>query len=129
MLRFAGLISVVSVLAADPAVADEIRHTTFPGSLIGTWAKSADNCAKDDTSNYAIAATDYTGPDGNCAVDVIIETAGSKGSNYSVRGRCKANAQDQPHVASVIMRPDGADHMSVGTSFTDLTPYQRCPAK
>ncbi len=129
MLRYAGLISVVSVLAVDPAAADEIRHTTFPGPLIGTWAQKADNCAKKDASNYAIAASDYTGPDGNCAVDVIVETAGAKGPNYSVRGRCKASAQDQPHVVSVIMHPDGPDHVSIGTSFTALTAYQRCPAK
>jgi hypothetical protein len=129
MVRFAGLISVVSVLAADPAAADEIRHTTFPGSLVGTWAQSADNCAKSDKSNFSIAASSYDGPDGNCALDIIVETAGSKGTNYSVRGRCKATAQDQPHVVSVIMRLDGADHASIGTSFADLKAYQRCPAK
>lgn len=129
MIRYAGLISVVSVLAADPAAADEIRHTGFPGPLVGTWAQNADKCTKDDKSNFTITASGYTGPEVHCAVDVIVETAGAKGPNYSVRGRCKASAQDQPHVVSVIMRPDGPDHVSIGTSFTALAPYQRCPAK
>jgi hypothetical protein len=129
MVRFAGLISVVSVLAVDPATADEVRHTTFPGPLLGAWGQSADNCAKGDKTNFSITTSDYTGPDGSCTLDVVVETPGPKGPNYSVRGRCKATAQDQPHVVSVIMRPDGPNQISAGTSFTDLKPYQRCPAK
>ncbi|HUC50919.1 MAG TPA: hypothetical protein VMA30_16185 [Xanthobacteraceae bacterium] len=131
MVRFAGLISVVSLLAVDPAAADEIRHTTFPGPLVGSWAQSADNCAKGDKSNFTIAAFGYGGPDGNCAVVVIVETAGAKGPNYSVRALCAAGDRVQPagHVVNMIMRLDGADHVLIGTSFENLKPYQRCPAK
>ena len=131
MVRFASLISLVSVLAADPALADEIRHTTLPAALVGSWAQSSDNCAKGDKSNFNIAAFGYGGPDGNCAVVVVVETAGAKGTNYSVRGLCAAGDRVQPagHIVNLIMRPDGADHVSIGTSFQNLTPYQRCPAK
>jgi hypothetical protein len=129
MLRFAGLVSVVSVLAADPAAADEIRRATFAGPLLGTWAQSADLCVKDDKSNFAISASSYNGPDGSCNVEAVIETPSPKGTNYSVRGRCTATPQDQPHVKNVIMRQDTADQLSIGTSFEDLKPYQRCPAK
>jgi hypothetical protein len=110
-------------------MADEIRHTSFATPLIGTWAQSAEFCAKNDKSNFAISAANYIGPDGACAVEVIVETAGSHGTNYSVRGRCSASPQDRPHVVNVIMRPEGADQMSIGRSFADLKPYQRCPAK
>jgi hypothetical protein len=131
MVRFAGLISVVSVLAAGSAAADEIRHPTFPGVLVGSWAQGADNCAKGDKSNFTIAAFGYGGPDGNCAVVTVVETPGSKGPNYSVRALCAAGDRVQPagHVVNLIMRPDGADHLSIGTSFENLKPYQRCPAK
>jgi hypothetical protein len=131
MARFAGLISVVSVLAADSAVADEIRHPTFPAALVGSWAQSSDNCAKGDKSNFTIAPFGYGGPDGNCAVIVVVETPGAKGTNYSVRALCAAGDRVQPagHIVNLIMRPDGADHVSIGASFADLKPYQRCPAK
>lgn len=131
MVRFAGLISVVSILAASPAAADEIRHQTFPDALVGSWAQTSDNCAKGDKSNFTIAGFGYGGPDGNCAVMVVVETAAAKGSNYSVRALCAAGDRVQPagHIVNLIMRPDGADHVLIGTSFQNLTPYQRCPAK
>jgi hypothetical protein len=134
MIRFAGLIAAVSVLAVvlamGSAAADEIRHPTFPNVLVGSWAQSSDNCAKGDKSNFTIAAFGYGGPDGNCAVIVVVETPGAKGTNYSVRGLCAAGDRVQPagHIVNLIMRPDGADHVSIGTSFQNLTPYQRCPA-
>jgi hypothetical protein len=129
MMRIAGLLSAVSVFAMDTATADEIRRTVFAGTLVGTWAQSADFCAKADKSNFAIAPSSYTGPDGSCNVDIIVETAGSKGTNYSVRGKCTATPQDQPHVVNVIMRQAGTDDLAIGASFEDLKPYQRCPAK
>lgn len=134
MMRIAGVVAAISAGASfagfmPAADADEIRHTTFTGSLIGNWAQSADLCAKNDKSNFAITASSFAGPDGNCAVEIIVETAGAEGPNYSVRGSCKATPQDQPHVVNVIMRMKGTDSMAAGGSFEDLKPYQRCPAK
>ena len=127
----AGLLSAVAVLAVDPAVADEIRHPTFPPVLVGSWAQSADNCAKGDKSNFTVAAFGYGGPDGNCAAIVVVETPSPKGTNYSVRALCAAGDRVQPagHIVNLIMRPDGADHVSIGTSFQNLPPYQRCLTK
>jgi hypothetical protein len=129
MMRIAGVVAAISAGAIQVAAADEIRHTTFPALLLGGWAQSADLCAKGDKSNFAITASNYTGPDGSCAVEIIVETAGADGPNYSVRGSCKATPQDQPRVVSMIMRLKGANGMVVGSSFGDLKPYQRCPAK
>jgi hypothetical protein len=129
MIRIAGVVAAISAGAIQVADADEIRHTTFPAPLIGSWAQSVDLCAKDDKSNFAITPSGYTGPDGSCAVEIIVETAAAEGANYSVRGNCKATPQDQPHVVNVIMRLKGADGMAVGTSFEDLQSYQRCPTK
>jgi hypothetical protein len=129
MMRTAVFVSAISAMAPLAAVADEVHRNAFMAPLIGTWAQSADLCAKDDKSNFSIAASTYTGPDGSCAVETIVEMASPKGTNYSVRGRCAATPQDQPRFVSTLMRPDGADAMSIGTSFEDLKPYQRCPAK
>jgi hypothetical protein len=129
MMRTAALIPAISAVVLQAAMADEVHRNMFMGTLIGTWAQSADLCAKDDKSNFSIAASTYTGPDGSCAVETIVETATPKGINYSVRGRCAATPQDQPRFVSTLMRSEGADAMSIGTSFEDLKPYQRCPAK
>ena len=129
MMRIAALIPAISVVAVQAVMADEVHRNMFMGTLIGTWAQSADLCAKDDKSNFSIAASNYTGPDGSCAVETIVEMATPKGTNYSVRGRCAATPQDQPRFVSTLMRSDGADAMSIGSSFEDLKPYQRCPAK
>jgi hypothetical protein len=128
MIRIAGVVAVISAAAMQVADADEIRHTAFPAALVGSWAQSADLCAKDDKSNFTIAPSSYAGPDGSCAVEIIVETAAPGGANYSVRASCKAAPQDQPHVVSVIMRLK-AEGMMAGSSFEDLKPYQRCPAK
>jgi hypothetical protein len=128
MLRTASLI-LMSAFSALPAAADEVHRNMFAGGLIGTWAQNSDLCAKDDKSNISIAASTYTGPDGSCAVETIVEMATPKGTNYSVRGRCAATPQDQPRFVSTLMRLDGADAMLIGSSFEDLKPYQRCPAK
>jgi hypothetical protein len=128
MMRIAGVVAAISA-GLQVAAADEIRHTTFPSSLTGSWAQSADLCTKNDKSNFAITPSSYTGPDGSCAVEIIVETAGAEGPNYSVRGSCKATPQDQPHVVNVIMRMRGTTGMLAGSSFEDLKPYQHCPAK
>jgi hypothetical protein len=72
-------ILAVSALLAQRAGADEVRHTTFPGVLIGTWAPSAELCAAKDKSNITIAADGYSTADGKCSVGWIVETAGSRG--------------------------------------------------
>jgi hypothetical protein len=128
-MRTAAFVSAISAVALQAAIADEVHRSTFAGALIGTWAQNADLCAKGDKSNFSIAASTYTGPDGSCAVETIVEMATPKGTNYSVRGRCAATPQDQPRVVSTLMRSDGADAMSIGSSFEDLKPYQRCPVK
>jgi hypothetical protein len=129
MIRIAGVVAAIFAAAIPAADADEIRHTAFPAALVGSWAQSADLCAKDDKSNFTITPSSYAGPDGSCAVEIIVETAAPDGANYSVRGSCKAAPQDQPRVVNVIMQLKRADGMMAGTSFEALKPYQRCPAK
>jgi hypothetical protein len=135
MMRTAAFVSAISTVALQGAMApqavmaDEVHRNMFTGALIGTWAQSADLCTKGDKSNFSIAASTYTGPDGSCDVQTIVEMASPKGTRYSVRGRCAATPQDQPRFISTLMQPDGADAMSIGSSFEDLKPYQRCPAK
>jgi len=122
-------ILAVSALPSQRADADEIRHTTFPSVLVGRWAPSAELCAAKDKSNIAIAADGYSTADGKCSVRWIVETAGSRGPNYAVHAQCEGDGQAaQPDVVNMILRPEGGDKVSIGTSFTDLKPYVRCPS-
>jgi hypothetical protein len=120
-------IFAVSVLPSQRAGADEIRHTTFPSVLVGRWAPSAELCAAKDKSNITVAADGYSTADGKCSVRWIVETAGSLGPNYAVHAQCEGDAQPaKPDVVNMILRPEGGDKVSIGTSFTDLKPYLRC---
>jgi hypothetical protein len=118
----------VSALPSQRAGADEIRHTAFPSVLGGRWAPSAELCAAKDKSNVTIAADGYSTADGKCSVRWIVETAGSLGPNYAVHAQCEGDAQPaKPDVVNMILRPEAGDRVSIGTSFTDLKPYVRCP--
>jgi hypothetical protein len=121
-------ILAVAALPSQRAGADEIRHTTFPSVLLGRWAPSAELCAAKDKSNIAIAADGYSTADGKCSVRWIVETAGSRGPNYAVHAACEGDTQPaKPDVVNLILRPEGGDRVSIGKSFIDLKPYQRCP--
>ena len=129
MMRLAGLGAVLSLLTLQAAVADEIRHTAFPGSLLGTWGLSADLCKANDKSNVAIAKTTYSDADGACNVQWIVETAGSRGPNYAVHASCSSSSNpSQTSVRNIIIRPESADRISIGPTFEALKIYQRCPA-
>jgi hypothetical protein len=121
-------ILAVSALPSQRAGADEVRHTTFPSALVGRWAPSAELCAAKDKSNVTIAADGYSTADGKCSVQWIVETPGSRGPNYAVHAQCEADAQNaRADNINMILRPEGGDRVSIGTSFTDLKPYLRCP--
>jgi hypothetical protein len=121
-------ILAVSVLSSQRVGADEIRHTTFPSVLIGRWAPSAELCAAKDKSNITVAADGYSTADGKCSVRWIVETAGSRGPNYAVHAQCESDGQAaRADVVNMILRPEAGDRASIGTSFTDLKPYLRCP--
>jgi hypothetical protein len=120
-------IMAISALPSQHAGADEIRHTTFPSVLVGRWAPSAELCAAKDKSNITVAADGYNTADGKCSVRWIVETAGSLGPNYAVHAQCEGDTQPaKPDVVNMILRPEGSDKVSIGTSFTDLKPYLRC---
>ena len=131
MRTVSAILPAIVALAALPpqrAGADEVRHTAFPSVLVGTWAPSAELCAAKDKSNISVAADGYSTADGKCSVRWIVETPGSRGTNYAVHAQCEGDAQNaRADVVNMILRPEGGDRVSIGKSFTDLKPYLRCP--
>ena len=129
MNRITVLVIVASALLSQAAAGDEIRHTTFPSEIIGTWAQTAELCAATDKSNIHIEAAKYGDASGCCDVRWIVETPGSQGPNYAVHAVCtSASNPAETQVVNIIIRPQDKDRASMGRSFEDLKTYQRCPA-
>jgi hypothetical protein len=127
MLRLVALTLVASAAILQVARGDEVHHNSFAAALVGSWAQRAELCTTDDKTNVTIAETSFTDLDGKCTVDTIVEKGVPSGTIYSARGRC-ADAEGKLHVANLIVRAEAGDKLSMGTTFDDLKPYQRCPA-
>src|SRR5262249_34618896 len=118
------------------AAEDEIRRSTFPNGVLGTWAETAEQCAAKDKSNVVIEPTKYGDGDGSCAVSWIVQSEGSRGINYEVRALCtRASLPEKTQTVTIIVRTFGPDRAamgriylrSAGSVFDDLKNYQRCP--
>jgi len=119
----------ISLLLPAAAVADEVRVTTFPSVLQGTWVKSADQCAAKDNGGVSIGPTKYGDATGTCDVRWIVQTAAPRGTNYAVHAQCTSASQPpKTEVVDIVIRPQGTDRAVMGRSFDDLKTYQRCPA-
>jgi len=129
MLRLVVLTATASGLAIAAARGDEVHHSTFAATVVGTWALKAEYCATADKSNVAIAPDKFTAAGGTCTVDTVVERAGAAGPYYAAHGRCPDPSQPGKfRMANLIARPLGNDKASIGTTFDDEKTYQRCPA-
>ena len=135
-MRTASLIVLSGLFVQVAHAADEIRHSTFPNVMLGTWAETAQQCAAKDKSNVVIEPAKYGDGDGSCAVSWIVELKGSSGINYAVRALCtSASRPEKTQTVNIIVRTLGPDRAamgriylrSAGSVFDDLKKYQRCP--
>jgi hypothetical protein len=90
------------------AADDEIRLSTFPNVILGTWAETAQQCAAKDKSNVVIEPATYGDGDGSCAVSWIVESEGSRGINYEVRVLCTSASLPEKTQTKDIVRPLGS---------------------
>jgi hypothetical protein len=123
----AAILGAVALLAAPFAKAGDVRHSTIPKDAWGTWALTPDLCTSNDKSNIIIKEGGGSGPQANCAVEYVVETAGVGGPNYSAHMWCtdKTDPAKKEEMTFLVM-PRG-DTMRVGTNFDDLKTYNRCP--
>ena len=129
-MRIVGALIVTIVLASQAALADVKRHASIPETLHGAWAPSAGGCGADDKSVIEVAAKTYTSAATKCDVDWVSETAGPRGAIYSAHMRCSSQQPaQQPSVTNLIIRPDTAQQISIGSDFSNLKAYQKCAAK
>ena len=126
-VRGAGIAMLLALLGT-PATAGDVRHLTIPKAVWGTWAPKPDQCAANDASLVSIREGGGTGPEDNCAVEYVVETAGAAGPIYSAHMIC--TEKDNPAKSSskaFIIIPHGDDSLSVGSDFYNLKTYTRCP--
>ena len=133
MNRIIIVVFAASGVLLQDAIGHEVRHSTFPTALIGSWAETTEHCTTKDKSNISIESAKYGDASGTCAVLWIVETPGAQGASYSVHARCtsaedQAKTQTKTQTANIVIRPQGDDRASIGRSFQDLKTYQRCPS-
>jgi len=135
-MRTASLIILSGLFVQVAHAADEVRLSTFPKVILGTWAETPQQCAAKDKSNVVIEPARYGDGDGSCAVSWINQSEGSRGVNYEVRALCtSASLPEKNQTVTIIVRTLGSDRAemgriylhSSGSVFDDLKKYQRCP--
>ena len=127
---FALLLAVLAMLSRA-AFSDELRHPSFPSTIIGTWGETEEKCKAKDGSNVVIEPVKYGDATGTCEVRWIVITAGGGGTiNYAAHSLC-TSAKDaaKTETVNIIVRLQGPDRAVMGRSFNDLKTYQRCPAE
>ena len=128
-MRIIGVSIVVIALASQTAVADIKRHASIPEALWGSWAPSQDGCKGDAKPVIVLAAKAYSTAERKCDVDWVSETAGARGPIYSAHLRCSSKPPAKASISNVIIRPDDAKQISIGSDFNKLKTYQKCDAK
>lgn len=120
--------ALLMTLAMTAAHADIVRLVTFPAALLGTWAENSDQCTAKDKSNVLIQSANYGDGSGSCVVRWIVETAGSRGTNYAVHALCtSASHPDKTQVVNIVIRPQSDGRAVMGRGFDNLKTYLRCP--
>lgn len=121
---------MISALLLQAAVADEVRRIAFPETLLGMWARTAEDCAAKDKSNITIETAKYGDANGSCAIRWIVVTPASHGSNYAVHALCtSASLPTKTQVVNIVVKSQSKDEAVMGRTFDGLKSYRRCPAQ
>jgi hypothetical protein len=67
-----------------------------------------------------IEAQKYVDAGMACDIRAISETAGQRGTIYSTRAQCSANAK------TLIIVSKDASHITAGSDFSNMTTLQKC---
>jgi hypothetical protein len=129
-MRSMALTTLVAAIAPAIASAHVVRHSSIPQAYWGTWTTRDGGCGDAGKAAVVLSAKAYVSPAGNCTVDSVSETPSEHGPTYSARLQCTAavGRTQKKSAANLIIRPDGAGHISAGPGFDKLASYQRCDA-
>jgi hypothetical protein len=119
-MRPIALLTVFSMVISDVAAADVVRHGSIPEQYWGTWVGA-------EESVIVLSANSYVSREMNCSVKWVSQTAGARGSIYSVHLQCVSPAgRAGTKVASdLIIWPEKIDQIAVGPDFKSLRVFRR----
>lgn len=126
---------VLTVLAAAlfsaAALASDVRLLSFPESVQGSWAPSADACKGSALGKVEITAKTHSTADASCEISWITVTASRDGPVYSARSICKETKTGkklEPSYLVVTPRPDNTllVRMPFARPDAQLVTYQKC---
>jgi hypothetical protein len=130
-MRMAPLATILALLGATAAPASDVRILSFPDSVQGTWAPSADACKASDKERIDIAAKSHRSTDATCEVAWITVTASREGPVYSARSICTKTGtgqKEEPSYLLVTPRPDNTVLVRMPYAKPDeqLVTYRKC---
>jgi hypothetical protein len=127
-VRRACLVALIGMILTDVAAADIVRHGSIPKAYIGAWAPSA-SC-EPRSGAVVLSAKRYVGAAMKCTVLGVYETPGEHGPIYSARMQCLGPATGaRRSTRDLIIVPEGAGQLSLGSDFNNLKSYQRCQSR
>ena len=127
--------SVVTIAAtalfATAAGASDVRMLSFPDSVHGSWAPSADACDGSAPGKVEVSATMHSDAEMTCDVSWITVTASRDGPVYSARSVCtqtKTGKKLDPSYFLITPRPDNKVLLRMPFAAADkqLVTYQKC---
>ena len=131
-MRIGPVLTIVgSVALATAALASDVRLLSFPDSVIGAWAPSADACKGSGEGKIDIAAKAYSTSGETCEISWITVTASRDGPVYSARSMCtltRTGQKNPPSYFVVSPRPDNALVVRQTDASPDgkLMTYRKC---
>lgn len=120
-----------ATLFSAAASASDVRLLSFPDSVQGSWAPSADACRGTAPGKVDIAAKTHSNADANCEISWITVTPSRDGPVYSARSMCtqtKTGTKLDPSYLVVTPRPDNTllVRMPFAKPDAQLVTYQKC---
>jgi hypothetical protein len=124
---FLGAATLFSAVAS----ASDVRLLSFPDSVRGSWAPSADACKGSAPGKVDINEKTHSNADTSCEISWITVTASRDGPVYSARSMCtqtKSGKKLEPSYFLVTPRPDNKVlvRMPFAPPDRQLVTYQKC---
>jgi hypothetical protein len=126
---------VVAILATallgTAAAASDVRILSFPDSVRGSWAPSADACKGTAPGKVDVTAKSHSSSNATCEVSWITVTASRDGPVYSARSICtesRTGKKLEPSYLLVTPRPDNTllVRMPLAKPDAQLVTYRKC---
>jgi hypothetical protein len=131
-MRIGPIVTIIATaLVGTAASASDVRILSFPDSVRGSWAPSADACKGSTPGKVDIAEKTYSSTDTSCEIAWITVTPSRDGPVYSARSMCtetRTGKKLEPSYFLVTPRPDNTVlvRMPFAPPDKQLVTYRKC---